>query len=288
MRVEQVVRRCMTGQSFGEEGLLSASSTQLAGGGNSNQNKPEGRDNEGQSRDVVAEASVECWELRAIDLLAVLRAQPDRNREVMRMLTHLTTQTQGLAVAAVQAGTDAPPGSPHRVLRSEPDSSDGFGMFGRLFPVTRGLFMSIHRDERQTSVEIMKRRDLYFFSSALHESYVPFCEDEGPVNLAAVVEFCWFVRSKLTDPRLGLRQCVYYAERDVAKRSNAIFLLAAFLVLDHGYSPALAVAVFDALGPHAFHGFRDALPGPNPFRLSLRDLLDGMAAGSHVRLCCSI
>ena len=72
----------------------------------------------------------------------------------------------------------------------------------------------------------------------------------------------------------------------MAKRSNAIFLLAAFLVLDQGYSPADAVAVFDALGPHAFHGFRDALPEPNPFRLSLRDLLDGMAAGSHACLSC--
>ena len=285
LRVEQVLERRAAGQSFGEKGLLSACSRQLAGGGDSDQIEPEGcSDNEGQSYDVVPEESVECWELRAIDFLAVMRAQPDRNREILRILTHLSRHTQARDVAAVQAGTGAPPEAPHRALRSEPDSSDGFDLYGRLFPVTRGLFVSIHRDERETSVEIMKQRDLYFFSSSLHESYVPFCEDEGPVNLAAVVEFCWLVRSKLTDPRLGRRKCVYYAERDVAKRSNAIFLLAAFLVLDQGYSPADAVAVFDALGPHAFHGFRDALPGPNPFRLSLRDLLDGMAAGNHVRL----
>lgn len=287
-RSEQVLERRTAGQSFGEEGLLRACSRQLAGGGDSDQREPEGGD-AGQSCDVVPEESAECWELSAADFLTVVRAQPDRNREILRILTQACSKAQALPEAAVhmsvQAGTDGQ-ASP-RMLGSKPDSSDGFDLYGQLFLVTRGLWMSIHRDQQQTSLDIMTRRDLYFFSSELHESYVPFCEDEGPVNLAAVVEFCWLVRSKLTDPRLGPRQCVYYAERDVAKRSNAIFLLAAFLVLDQGYSPADAVQVFDALGPHAFHGFRDALPGPNPFRLSLRDLLDGMAAGNHARLSCS-
>ena len=36
-------------------------------------------------------------------------------------------------------------------------------------------------------MEIMKQRDVYFFSSTFHESYVPFCEDDGPVNLSGIV-----------------------------------------------------------------------------------------------------
>ena len=102
--------------------------------------------------------------------------------------------------------------------------------FGRIFRITSRLAFSIHVDQRQTKLEIMRQRDVYFFSSTFHESYVSFCEDDGPVNLSAVAQFCWYVRSKLTDPRLEGRTCVYYAKSNSTLRSNAIFLLAAFLV----------------------------------------------------------
>ena len=121
--------------------------------------------------------------------------------------------------------------------------------FGRIFRITSRLAFSIHVDQRQTKLEIMRQRDVYFFSSTFHESYVSFCEDDGPVNLSAVAQFCWYVRSKLTDPRLEGRTCVYYAESNSALRSNAIFLLAAFLVLVDGYTPEQAVECFEPMGP---------------------------------------
>ena len=109
-------------------------------------------------------------------------------------------------------------------------------------------------------LEIIRQRDVYFFSSSYHEAYVPFCEDDGPVNLSCVAQvpppphshslpppslssppslfsadvpvnlwcvwqFCWFLRSKVTDPRLAGRHLAYYSTGDQALRSNAIFLL---------------------------------------------------------------
>ena len=40
-----------------------------------------------------------------------------------------------------------------------------------------------------------------------------------------VFQFCWFLRSKVTDPRLAGRHLAYYSTGDQALRSNAIFLL---------------------------------------------------------------
>ena len=130
--------------------------------------------------------------------------------------------------------------------------------------------------EAQTKKAIMEHRDVYFFSSELHEEYVPFFQDFGPVNIGVVYQFCKLIRSKISDPRLGSRVCTYYAESDGPRRTNASFLLGAYLVIIQGWSPEDATAVFESMGAGMLVGYRHALNSQSEFRLSVLDCLRGI------------
>ncbi|EKX53411.1 hypothetical protein GUITHDRAFT_45364, partial [Guillardia theta CCMP2712] len=108
--------------------------------------------------------------------------------------------------------------------------------------------------------------------------YVPYCDDFGPVNLAAVYEFCKYMQEKLQDPRLANRQLVYYAERDVALRTNAAFLLGTYLIVVEQWTPEEAALAFASMGKRLFVPFRDATYQPPTFHLSLLDCLRGLKA----------
>jgi len=176
--------------------------------------------------------------------------------------------------------------------------------FGRLWPLIPGrLAFTIHVDEGQSRREILTKRDIYFFSSELHgmlartrtrtrthalthslslsltyaEEYEPYCDDFGPVNLATVYNFCAFMTGKMLDTRLATRKLCYYAEKDISLRTNAAFLLGAFLMLTQGYSPEMAIEPFYAMGPCAFLPYRDATHRrPPTFYLTLLDCFKGL------------
>ncbi|KAJ1472656.1 hypothetical protein T484DRAFT_1839417 [Baffinella frigidus] len=62
---------------------------------------------------------------------------------------------------------------------------------GQLYPVIpEKLFITTHVCRAQTQREIQKHSDLFFFSSREPESYMSFCKDFGPVDLAGVMSFC--------------------------------------------------------------------------------------------------
>jgi cell division cycle 14 len=149
---------------------------------------------------------------------------------------------------------------------------------GKLWPLIPGkLAFTVHRDEGHSMREIVSRRDIYFFSTAFHEQYVAYCDDFGPVNLATLYEFCHYMTDKLTDPRLSERELCYYAEKDIRFRTNAAFLLGAFLMLTQGYSPAQAIKPFRSMGTETFLPFRDAThQRPPTFQLSLLDCFRGL------------
>jgi cell division cycle 14 len=92
-----------------------------------------------------------------------------------------------------------------------------------------------------------------------------------------VYNFCMLLKEKLSDSRLSERVLCYYAEREHALRTNAAFLLGAYLVLVEGWSASEAAAPFDAMGPSAFLQFRDATHvRPATFHLSLLDCFHGL------------
>ena len=55
--------------------------------------------------------------------------------------------------------------------------------------------------------------------------------DHGPVGIDILVEFIQTMDEKLREPRLATRHIAYYTGLDLGHRSNAVFLLAAYLVI---------------------------------------------------------
>jgi len=162
---------------------------------------------------------------------------------------------------------------------SEEDSD--LVVFSRVHPIIAGrLALVLHEDESQTKEQILERRDLFFFSTTFHEEYQPLCQDFGPVNLACIHLFCEELQEKMQDPRLQSRELVYYAEGDKTRRTNAAFLLGAYCVLVHGWTPQDAARVLTEMGgPGLFPGFRDATHRPSTFDLSILDCYTGLLAG---------
>jgi len=142
--------------------------------------------------------------------------------------------------------------------------------------VPNKLYFTLHANEKVTRQQIQERPDLYFFSCNLHESYIAFARDFGPVNLGTVFRFWRHVRSKAMNPALGGRPLVYYSNCDSGHIANAAFLLSAFMVLEHGMSSDRVVARFDDLGPRSLVPFRDASVLDSGFRLTLKDCIGGL------------
>ena len=156
-------------------------------------------------------------------------------------------------------------------------STENEAELGKLWTLIPGrLSFAIHRDEEQTRAEIADRPDIYFFSSDLHEEYTPFNKDFGPVRLSSVYKFCHLMHEKMSDPRLCARRLCYYAEKDVALRTNAAFLLGSFLMLMHDYTAEQVKTCIYAAGARFFLPFRDAAEECPTFHLELADCFNGL------------
>jgi len=138
------------------------------------------------------------------------------------------------------------------------------------------LSFVLFETEADTKKAIMEQRDVYFFSSDFHEDYAPFFNDFGPVNLGVVYQFCKLISGKISDPRLGSRVCTYYAEADGPRRTNAAFLLGAYLVIQHGWTPEDTNNFFVGLSAGLLVGYKHALHAHSDFKLSVLDCLSGI------------
>mmetsp|Transcript_42748 Transcript_42748/g.87376 ORF Transcript_42748/g.87376 Transcript_42748/m.87376 type:complete len:366 (+) Transcript_42748:115-1212(+) len=96
------------------------------------------------------------------------------------------------------------------------------------------LSFTVHQSESELVEQIRTRPDLFFFSTGIEESYQPFFDgDLGPINAGDVVEFCRTIRSLLDDKRLQGREIVYYSDPTPESFTNAVFLLGAYITLEH-------------------------------------------------------
>jgi cell division cycle 14 len=117
--------------------------------------------------------------------------------------------------------------------------------------------------------------NVHVFSTDRDLVYEPFSADFGPLNLGMVYRYCRTVSAKLNDPALADHTLIHYCSRDFSKRSNAAFLVAAYLVIVRDQSAAVASRKFSAIHP-ALTPYRDASAGPCSFQLSLFDCLCGL------------
>ena len=112
-------------------------------------------------------------------------------------------------------------------------------------------------------------------------TYAPFFLDYGPLSLTSLFRFSVLLSGKLRALPVPKRLYMYSLAGPAAEasRANAAYLLAAYLMLCHGRSPAQAWAPFAdrpaALVPSA--PWHDASPAPDSFGLRTPDVLLGLA-----------
>ena len=238
--------------------------------------------------DVIAQNDVCCWELHVRDFVAIVGSDLPSNWAVMQMLTKTSTErvhrlvTSRLAeqgqqvMEGLRLQARGPTGIHGRASPEvEPMRHAEFATQSVLL-IPGKLGFCLFETDAHTKKAIMEQRDVYFFSSDFHEDYVPFHQDFGPVNIGVVYQFCKLVTSKISDPRLGDRVCTYYAESDGPRRTNAAFLLGAYLIIMHGWTPEDANSAFESMGPGLLSGFHHALSVSSDFKLTILDCLRGL------------
>jgi len=178
-------------------------------------------------------------------------------------VAHQQAGTRTHVVAAQAQPASRPAGVPWRV--------------GNCYPIIPGrLYFSAHLDDDHTMNEIQAKPNVFFFSTDLQERYQPFCADFGPVNLGIIFRFCDMMHQKMSDPRLARRPLVYYCSDEADLITNTAYLLAAYLVIDHSYTPEAAVEPFNNFTPSPIIPFRDATYVTSTYDLRLYDCLSGL------------
>ena len=102
--------------------------------------------------------------------------------------------------------------------------------------------------------------------------YSPFADDFGPMNLAAIYQFC-----ELLTFELG--QCHHHlallCTKDYQSVTNAVFLLGSYLIASLNYDLEATKACF-AQVRHLTSSYRDVSPGPQNFDLHIADCWGGL------------
>ena len=84
----------------------------------------------------------------------------------------------------------------------------------------------------------------HFFSIDNDMIYWNFYLDFGPLNLGHVYRFCILMNHKLKDPKLADKIIYFYSAEHPHKRTNAVFLICAWLMMCKGKLPDEAFAPF--------------------------------------------
>lgn len=106
-------------------------------------------------------------------------------------------------------------------------------------------------------------------------AYFPFFLDFGPAALNRLYRFCEFVSGLLADRATDPRRVVLVTGSHMHRRANAIYLISAYLMLNHARSPEDALRVFAGASP-PIAPWHDASPGVDSFHLSTLDVLRGI------------
>uniref|UniRef100_A0A6U5C017 protein-tyrosine-phosphatase n=1 Tax=Hemiselmis andersenii TaxID=464988 RepID=A0A6U5C017_HEMAN len=139
------------------------------------------------------------------------------------------------------------------------------------------LFFSAHRDDDHTMHEIRKYKTLYYFSSSQPEMYKPFCGDNGPVDIKALVEVCELIDRSMRSPQISKKRAlVFYTYMDAQCVTNTVLLVCAYVMLTLRCTPEEALAEFVDIPGLPIVPFHDASYNKQTFGLTVLDVLKGL------------
>jgi cell division cycle 14 len=121
--------------------------------------------------------------------------------------------------------------------------------------------------------------NLHFFSTDDRFTYVPFCDDFGPMNLHCVIQFVDLLQQKLDE--LPDKTLVYCVENFPRTITNAVFLLGCYMVIRMRLSPDVVWSAFDDLSDR-ITSYRDATFEKPSFHLTLIDCWRGLQRANTI------
>jgi len=114
--------------------------------------------------------------------------------------------------------------------------------------------------------------------------YEAFCADFGPLNLAMTYRYCKLLESKLSDPALKGKRIIHCCCADPKRRSNAAYLICAYMVIVHRQPAEKVFAPFNFANPPLMP-YRDASANPTSmFHLTVLDCLQGLEVSLRLKL----
>lgn len=118
----------------------------------------------------------------------------------------------------------------------------------------------------------------HYFTVEGQLCYEPFFADFGPLNLAMTYRYCKLVEKKLNDPVLRSKRIVHYVSSNEKERTNAAYLICAYMVIGQRQTAEAAYAPFATRGNNSFLTFRDASQNQHSskFQLKIEDCLRGL------------
>eukprot|EP00928_Gymnodinium_smaydae_P084208 TRINITY_DN6747_c0_g1_i1.p1 TRINITY_DN6747_c0_g1~~TRINITY_DN6747_c0_g1_i1.p1 ORF type:complete len:431 (-),score=44.33 TRINITY_DN6747_c0_g1_i1:67-1359(-) len=108
--------------------------------------------------------------------------------------------------------------------------------------------------------------------------YEPYVFDFGPLDLGMTYRYITMLESKMADPKLFGKAIVHCCCKNADKRSNAAYLICAYMVIVHRTPAETAFEPFKK-EKQPFAAFRDVSRGPSMFPLTILDCLRGLEAG---------
>lgn len=116
----------------------------------------------------------------------------------------------------------------------------------------------------------------YYFSADRTFVYENFFHDFGPLNLGATYRYCKLLDEKLKDPALRGKKIIHCCSSDPKRRSNAAYLICAYMVIVQRQPAEVAFAPFQYAQP-PLKPYRDASANPvSVFDLTVLDCLQGL------------
>jgi cell division cycle 14 len=115
------------------------------------------------------------------------------------------------------------------------------------------------------------------FQIGPHIQYDAYCDDFGPMNMAAVIDFIRILDVEIES--FPDRRIVICVEKGRRYLTNAVFLVGAFMLLKHNMAPQCIVKCFRWLDESHIEPYRDATFVPSDFDLYLVDCWQGLAKG---------
>ena len=128
-------------------------------------------------------------------------------------------------------------------------------------------------------ISIDNSRGLHYLSTEGELTYVPFCDDFGPMNLFSVERFIELLETELEKNPDG--SIVYCVDSNIRNITNAAFLVGCYMILRMRLSPEAVWSAFEDISD-LMTPFRDATFEEPDFLLTLVDCWRGLSRANEL------